>query len=94
MIICLHLIEKRAGVIKTSKFKHYYGSVLDDIRIKNNEIGPRYYYPLYLLRRLYYALVLIALGDYPMVQLFIILFLLVIPVSTLLMSLLRQYKKL
>jgi len=68
------LLEIPVNELKEKKFKRVYGTIIEDIDVKGYGI---YYYPIFLFRRLLYALCLIYLYEYPNIQLiFIILIML------------------
>ena len=79
MIKSARLIEKPDEELETDEFKESYGTIIEDIDLKGDYFS-RYYYPIYLIRRLFYALALVVLADHPMIQLWVFPILFVIPV--------------
>eukprot|EP01022_Parablepharisma_sp_SALTPOND_P001165 TRINITY_DN105725_c2_g1_i1.p1 TRINITY_DN105725_c2_g1~~TRINITY_DN105725_c2_g1_i1.p1 ORF type:complete len:1460 (-),score=75.94 TRINITY_DN105725_c2_g1_i1:591-4970(-) len=79
MAISLWLVETPHKQITSRAFKEAYGTIIEEVKI--NSYSSRYYYPFYLARRLYYAVILIVLIDYPMLQLVLVPIFFVIPVS-------------
>jgi len=88
-----HLVEKSSSVLETNEFKETYGNIVEDLKVKKGRLWPRYYYPIYLIRRLVYAVVLIVLIDYPFIQLWLIIFVTTIPIL-LYLSIVRPFDKL
>jgi len=64
------LLEVPVKELEKKKFKKLYGTVIEDIDVKGYGT---YYYPIFLFRRLLYALCLIYLYEYPNIQLIFII---------------------
>jgi len=88
-----NLVEKPRRVLKTARFKETYGNIVEDLKVLKRGLWSRYYYPIYLIRRLFYAVVLIVLIDYPFIQLWLIIFGTTIPML-LYLSIVRPFDKL
>ncbi len=75
MVITLNLIETPAEIAKSTEFKESYGTVLDSLKVEDQEEGisfTRYYYPFYMIRRLLYVIILVVPIQYPRLQLLLI----------------------
>ncbi len=53
------------------EFKERYGTIIEELNL-NGDFFCRYYYPFYMLRRLFYAITLVGLTEHPLVQLSLI----------------------
>jgi hypothetical protein len=62
------------------RFKKKYGIIIETIDV-NSSIVKKAYYPLYLIRRLGYAVILSIFHRYPMLQVLLIIFVIILPVS-------------
>ncbi len=78
-VVSLWLVEIPNTELVKPQFKESCGTIIEDIDIYESFMC-RYYYPLYLFRRTLYAVVIIVLIDYPMVQLLLIPAFLLFPV--------------
>lgn len=78
LIICIRLVETPNEDVAQAEFKDSYGSITDDVRIES--AACKQYYPIYMIRRIVYALILIALAEYPVIQLIIVPIVVVVPV--------------
>ena len=61
------------------EFVEPFGLLIEDLD-DEKEFIPRFYYPIFLMRRLTYSIILVTLYDYPVIQLLLITGLLLIPV--------------
>jgi len=66
------LVETQ-NLIKDNSFKEIYGNIIEDLKIEDENLICRYYYPFYMIRRLFYAVILIVFIDFPYIQLILIL---------------------
>ena len=69
--------------ITNPKFTNAYGIIVEKIDI-TKPIIVKAFYPLYLIRRFIYAILLVCMHSYPIYQLVIIIFCLIIPVFSVL----------
>lgn len=65
-------------------FDNKYGILKENIEVTNH-MAIKAYYPLYLIRRFAYALILAAFHDYPLCQLWLIAFVIIFPVFLLIL---------
>jgi hypothetical protein len=79
LVVILHLIETPDEEMLLKDFKETYGTIVEGIALNSNYWN-KAFYPLFLTRRLVYALILITLINYPLLQLIVILGVVLIPV--------------
>ncbi len=65
--------------ISGERFMSRYGTMVEEVHYKQSILA-LYFYPIYILRRLLYAVTLIVGRDYPIAQLLITIFVLILPV--------------
>lgn len=75
----MHLTERNNEEAEDEEFKESYGTIFEDIEYTGST-WCKYYYPLFLFRRFVYAILLVSLNDYPIVQLALSLFVVILPV--------------
>ena len=63
--------------LTAESFKKKYGTIIEDVKIESMTV---FFYPLFLLRRFVYALLLILLYEHPNVQLMALIIVTIIPV--------------
>jgi len=68
-----HWVEFPIKKLKSKYFKEAYGNIVEELKITKRNLLARYYYPIYILRRIFYAIILIVLIDYPYIQIWLIL---------------------
>jgi len=68
------LVERPLKVLRSKAFKERYGNIVEDLIVRKKHLVARYYYPIYLIRRIIYAVVLIVLYEYPKIQMGLIIF--------------------
>lgn len=79
LLCSFNWVEKETDDLESEEFKDSYGAIIENIELEKS--GPsRFFYPLYLYRRLLYAAVLLFLIKYPLVQIVVIMAALVVPV--------------
>jgi len=87
MLVCgflmtsLYLVETRRKQRRKAEFIETYGTIIEDLKIgiRKAHFTNRYYYPFFMIRRLFYAVILITLIDYPYIQIGFITILIVSP---------------
>jgi len=74
LVVSFNLVETRRKERKSIKFKEKYETIIEDLKIgyKKSHFANRYYYPFFMIRRIFYAVVLITLINYPLIQIGII----------------------
>ena len=80
------LVETPDEEVEKDEFKESFGTLLEEMDLKK-DFYCRYYYPLYMMRRIVYSLLLVIGDGYPMIQLIIIPPLLCFPVFLLIATL-------
>lgn len=65
------LVENKLRIIYSKKFIAEFGSIIEELRVKNSRLS-RYYYPFFMIRRILYATVLIVLYNNPILQFILI----------------------
>jgi len=84
-IVVVQLLEKKGKIIKSKAFAASYGSIVEGLNLKKMKTV-RLYYCLFFIRRVFYVGFLLIPMKYPIFQLTIIPFLLVIPVFYILLE--------
>jgi len=75
----LWIIDAPLEVLEKEEFKETYGTIIEGLNIQHRK-NSKYYYHIYMIRRLYYAIILVILYEHPMLQLILIPILLILPV--------------
>ena len=73
------MIESPNESLVKLEFKDAYGTIIEGVNVTPGSYS-QYYYPIYMIRRMIYAILLVALAEYPKVQLILIPLLLNYPV--------------
>jgi len=70
LVISLRLVETRRKERRKKDFIETYGTIIEDLKIgfKKSHFSNRYYYPFFMIRRIFYAVILISLIDHPFIQ--------------------------
>ena len=71
MIKSMWLIETSDRRIEKPAFKERYGSLIEELDLKRDYFC-RYYYPIYMIRRTFYAIALVGADGLPYPQLILI----------------------
>ena len=71
------MVEVQRNIMKKKLYISKYGTIIEDIKKDDISI---FLYPLFLVRRLMYAICLIALYYYPYVQVIVIIIFILFPV--------------
>ena len=81
MVVTVRLIENSNIIIMTETFREKYGTIVEGLEVREtSSFWKKAFYPLFLIRRFAYALVLSVLMEYPRLQLVVSTFALIIPV--------------
>ncbi len=80
LVISIRLIETPDETIALPEFKEAYGTIVEEVTC--DSAACKQYYPIYMIRRTAYAFILIALVDYPLVQIVLTPIVTVVPVPS------------
>jgi len=73
----MYWLELNPDEFENQEFKESYGTIIEDLKSDRKSVT---FYPVFLLRRLIYAALLIILYFYPKIQLILIVVFTIIPV--------------
>jgi len=65
----MKLVEQKHKILESSEFKESFGAIIEDLKLNNRSI---YFYPLFLIRRIFYVAIIIVFYDYPQIQLIVV----------------------
>lgn len=73
MVWTIWLVETPTDHMATSEFNEKYGTVVEELNINSpSKHFSRYYYPIIMIRRIFYAGVLVLINEISIVQLALI----------------------
>jgi len=75
----LWLVDKQSEDLQSEEFKETYGTIIEGLNIQNRK-NAKYFYHIFMIRRIYYALILVILHEYPYIQLIVIPTAIILPV--------------
>ena len=81
--ITIFLLERPASQLTQIEFTKHYGTLVEGLNLSGSRARTYWikaYYPLFLIRRLFYSSCLVALMSFPKVQLLFTFIFLVVPV--------------
>jgi len=71
MIKSFWLVETPKNELESQEFKDSYGTLCEDLRIEDSSV---FFYPIFMFRRIIYAALLVFIYQFPVLQLWLILF--------------------
>ena len=77
IIICSIICETPAAEMRKTVFAKKFGTLIEELRVES--YGAKIFWPLYLIRRIYSAIIIVVLIKYPLVQLFAFSFVFTMP---------------
>jgi len=77
MIKSFYWAEMSVAELKDDSFKDTYGTIIENLKLKGSAI---YFYPFYMARRLVFALCVLIMYEYPVLQLIVMILITIIPV--------------
>jgi hypothetical protein len=81
LIVSAHLVERRWKRLTKENFLETYGTLVEELELKGNSWRKRFN-TIFLFRRTVYSLILVALYDQPYLQLYLCIFIVVLPVRS------------
>lgn len=78
-ILCCILLETPNDEIVKASFVNSYGTLIEDIAYVKS-LAAKFYYPIFLFRRIVYALIVTVLTNYPTIQLLSSIIIVIFPV--------------
>jgi len=77
-LFTMHLADNPSKYLRTTEFKEAYGTLVEGLKLDAG-VGPRYYNQFFMIRRVYYAMLLITLMNMPYLQIWAISIIALIP---------------